>query len=148
MAHHQNIDRNLLSHQVPQAVKPMLQSIALTHNSSPLRAYDESCQYLEPEKVNDALRDCLVELHFTFKHYGIKKVKKDEADYDTFTAEIRQIVVLKKAPPKSRSPYDKSLRGGPVRVKPAKGSSSTLADAFKVQTVSHPLKSTGVIQGT
>lgn len=116
----------------------MLQAISLTHNSRPLRAYDDSGQYIEPEKVNETIKDCLVELHFTVKHYGI--IKTTEPKYDTFTGEIQQIVILEKAPPKMKSRYEKSLRGGPVRIKPAGGASSTLSDAFEVQKASQPLK--------
>lgn len=130
-------DRALCSHKVPSDAQDMLQGISLTHNSRPLRAYNELGDYIEPEKVNAAIKDCLVELHFTVKHYGYNKTT--EPKYDTFTGEIQQIVILEKAPPKTKSRYEKSLRGGPVRIKPAGGTFSALSDAFEIQKAIQPL---------
>jgi len=59
--------------------------------------------------VTDTIKGALVALTFRLKHYYIQDKK-----YDTFSATIEQIIVLKRAPPQQPSPYRHGA--GPVRL--------------------------------
>jgi hypothetical protein len=71
---------------------------------------------VEPKDVNGVLANALAEIHFSLKHYRIQH--KDEKGFNSFTATIKQIIVLKSGVPKSRSAYKHdNPRSGPLMVK-------------------------------
>jgi hypothetical protein len=88
-----------------------------------LRAYLDG-HFIEPNDVNGILANALVEVHFSLKHYRIQR----EADkgFDSFTANIEQINVLKRGAPKAPNPYKRhNPRIGPLDVKRTKLSTQT-----------------------
>ena len=71
--------------------------------------YDETEAFVLPINVTETIKGALVELTFRLKHYYIQ-----DKQYDTFSATIEQIIVLKRAPPKQPSPYRRGA--GPVHL--------------------------------
>jgi hypothetical protein len=73
-------------------------------------------QFVEPADVNGVLANALAEIHFSLKHYRIEHA--GQKGYDSFTAIVEQVVVLKAGTPKSRSAYKReNPRTGPLVVK-------------------------------
>ena len=95
----------------------------------PLHLFENNA-FVEPQHANRILANGLVEIHFSLRHYRIQR--KDQKAFDSFTADIEQIIVLKSGTPKSRSAYKRrNPRTGPVHVKRSKLSmnpDSTLMD--------------------
>lgn len=92
--------------------KNELERLSLTHRILPLPVFDTNHNPVGPAKVNGVLRNSIVEIQFNVKHHAIRS--EGVAKFDTYTAFIRQIVVIKKAPPKAPDPYRRTLRNGPV----------------------------------
>lgn len=89
-----------------------------THRVQPLAVYKDD-QYVHPTTLNATLKYALVELHFTLKHFCIRK--KETKPLDSFTGRIEQIIILKPGEPRSTGTYKrKNLLEGPVRPKPFK----------------------------
>ncbi|EDR03105.1 uncharacterized protein LACBIDRAFT_307571 [Laccaria bicolor S238N-H82] len=86
-----------------------LADLVQTHKVLPLMVYDETEAAVLPMNVTETIKGALVELTFRLKHYYIQ-----DKNYDTFSAAIEQIIVLKRAPPKQPSPYRRGA--GPVRL--------------------------------
>ena len=100
---------------VPVGFEHFLKDVQYTHYVNPIRLYDENNQFVKPTNANAILRDALVEVHFTIKHYTIGKATNA---FDWFNAIFQQIIVLKSAPPKLPSPYKrKNIHDGPFRPK-------------------------------
>jgi hypothetical protein len=77
--------------------------------------YDSNNQFVEPLKVNKALKNALVEIHFSIIHY---KIGRGGDMHDSFTAVPKQVIILKTAPLEMPSAYKrKNVRSGPVRPK-------------------------------
>jgi hypothetical protein len=92
--------------------------IKRTHYVQPLRAYIDD-RFVEPNDVNGILANALVEVHFSLKHYHIQR--EGDKGFDSFTAHIEQINVLKRGAPKAPNPYKRhNPRVGPLQVKRAK----------------------------
>lgn len=83
--------------------KSELGRLSLTYRVLPLPVYNISHSLVGPAKVNAVLRNSVVEIHFNLKHYAIRA--DGVAKFDTYTAFVRQIVVIKEAPPKVADPY-------------------------------------------
>jgi len=75
---------------VHERAKAALASAALTHNISPLLAYDEDHTPIPPKNYQRKLCGAIVQVHFALVHYFIKQSKKS-----VFTAVTREIVVLR-----------------------------------------------------
>ena len=76
-------------------------------------------QFVEPNDVNGILGNALIEIHFSFKHYRIQR--EGEKGFDSFTANIKQINILKRGAAKEPNPYKRrNPRDGPFNVKRAK----------------------------
>ena len=87
-----------------------------THSALPLAVYKDD-QYVQPAAVNATLKYALVEVHFTLKHFCIRK--RDAKPLDSFTGLIQQIVVLKAGEARAAANYKwKILLDGPFRPKP------------------------------
>jgi hypothetical protein len=92
--------------------------IKRTHYVQPLRAYLDG-HFIEPNDVNGILANALVEVHFSLKHYRIQR--EGDKGFDSFTANIEQINVLKRGAPKAPNPYKRhNPRIGPLDVKRTK----------------------------
>jgi len=66
-------------------------------------------------QVNGALKNVLVEIHFGIVHY---KIGRAGETHDSFTAVLKQIIILQTAPVQTPSTYKrKNVRSGPVRPK-------------------------------
>jgi hypothetical protein len=92
---------------VPDNVQKDLCKIKRTHCVQPLRAYLDN-RFVEPNDVNGLLANALVEVHFSLKHYRIQR--EGDKGFDSFTANIEQINVLKRGAPKAPNPYKRKIR--------------------------------------
>jgi hypothetical protein len=100
---------------VPDQFQEQLSQIKRTHCVQPLRAYMDN-RFIEPNDVNGTLANALVEIHFTIKHYNIRR--EGEKPFDSFTANIEQLTVLERGAPKQLTPYKRrNPRSGPLKVK-------------------------------
>lgn len=100
---------------VPDEYEQTLCAIKRSFAVQALRVYVNG-HFVEPADVNGILANGLVELHFTLKHFHISR--SGEKDFDSFTAVIEQIIVLKPGVPKAPNAYKrKGPREGPVVVK-------------------------------
>ncbi|KAG1725937.1 hypothetical protein EDB19DRAFT_1753791 [Suillus lakei] len=87
-----------------------LEPIIAHYKAVPLCIYDEEKQFIEPQNVNNALRNALVEVHFTVNHTYLAKSTPQS---DSFRANIKQIMILKKGKP-TTTIYMSDPRCGPV----------------------------------
>lgn len=97
--------------------KEELGDMKLSHVALPLPVYNVDGSFVEPSQVVSVLRNSIVEVHFSLKHYAIRE--NGTAKFDTFTAIIQQIMVLVAARPKAKNPYRRTLRAGPIKLLPA-----------------------------
>lgn len=77
-----------------------------THRWAPLAIYNEDKKFVECKDAHEALCGALVEVHFTLKHYHIKK-----DGYNSFTAIPLQVQILK---PAMRPSPIHDIRAGPL----------------------------------
>jgi len=107
---------------VPDDMKKELHVLVGTHRMRPLAVYKDD-QYVHPTALNAALKYALVEVHFTLKHFCIRK--KDAKPLDSFTGHIEQVIILKSGEARLTGGYKrKNLLEGPVRPKPFKPSTT------------------------
>ncbi|RDB22881.1 hypothetical protein Hypma_009994 [Hypsizygus marmoreus] len=97
---------------IPAAHSLLYNSTKYTHRVVPLPVYDVDRQFVDCIRANSALRDAVVEVHFTVKHYGIRR----EPAYDSFSGVAQQILILKVAPGKKTNRYQVDFRRGPVNI--------------------------------
>ena len=105
---------NLSEWPAPTDYRDALAALEDTHTVAPLMAYNEKGTRISPEELSSIVKGALIELTFTLCHYHIKNSTQN---YDTYTGNIEQIIILERAPPKKISPYRKG--GGPVRIQPS-----------------------------
>ena len=86
-----------------------LHAVWTTHKVLLLPVYDERGRCVEPSRIFSTLRGALVELHFSLRHYFIRK---ETGNYDTFMGSVKQIVVLKRGAPEVKSLYRKDIHKG------------------------------------
>jgi hypothetical protein len=109
------VDEETENWPIPNTFQPALCNIKRSHCVQPLRVYVEG-KFVEPGDVNHTLANALAEIHFTLKHYHIQR--PGENAFDSFTANIEQINVLKTGVPHARTAYKRSNpRSGPVPTK-------------------------------
>jgi hypothetical protein len=134
------IDEETNEWPVPSEFQEELDDIKETYQATPLKVYIGN-KFVEPLDVCAALSNALVEMHFTIQHYRIAK----ESAFDSFSAVIQQILVLKPGVSKNASPYKrKNFRDGPVKVKAPKisGQSSNMLGTTPTRAPSTPAKAT------
>jgi hypothetical protein len=87
-----------------------------THIVQPLPVFKDDI-YVLPPAVNSAMKGSLVEVHFSLKHYRIRK--RDSKPFDSFTGLVEQIIILKPGEPRLSTSYKrKNILDGPYRPKP------------------------------
>jgi len=59
-------------------------------------------RFIEPNDVNGTLANVLVKIHFTIKYYNIQR--EGEKPFDSFTADIEQLIVLERGALKHLTP--------------------------------------------
>ena len=77
--------------------RQLLDVIKSSHNINPFPVY-KSDTFIEPNIVNSALKNALVEVHFNIHHYHI-------GDFNSLTAVPLQLIILKDGSQLSSSPY-------------------------------------------
>jgi hypothetical protein len=114
---------------VPDDMTKHYRNIMATHMAQPLPVYKDGA-YVQPLHVNAALKNALVEVHFSLHHYRIKDKTADRL-VDSFNGIVQQIIILKEGVPKPINPYKrKNLLDGPYRPRPF--------ESLPVQTASPP----------
>jgi hypothetical protein len=104
----------------PEDMNKSFRKLISTHAVQPLPVYKDGI-YVELQHVNAALKNALVEVHFSLRHYQIKDKNSDHF-MDSFAATVQQIIVLKEGVPKKPNVYKrKNLLDGPVQPKPSAG---------------------------
>jgi hypothetical protein len=112
-----SLDETTSNWPVPDNMKDQLKLLMPTHMAQPLPVYDKDA-YVEPSSVNNAIRNALVEVHFTLKHHHIQRKDGSKA-LDSFSGRIEQIIILKPGVPLTMSGYKrKNLLDGPYCPKP------------------------------
>jgi hypothetical protein len=112
------VDEETENWPISDDMQKYLCKIKRMHYVQPLRAYVEG-NFIKPNDVNGVLSNVLVEAHFSLKHYRIQR--EGEKGFDSFTANIEQINVLKRGAPKAPNPYKRhNPRIGPLEVKRTK----------------------------
>ena len=100
---------------VPDDMSEDLHAFMATHHVKPLAVYNED-KYVEPLAVNASLKYALVEVHFTLKHFCIRK--RDAKPLDSFTGHIEQVIILKPGEARTSRPYKrKNMLDRPFRPK-------------------------------
>src|SRR5882757_4782444 len=103
---------------VPTDLADEMSALIPTHAVQPLRVYKDD-EYVQPNDVNNLLKGALVEIHFSLKHYRIFRKAEGLKAFDSFSATIEQIVVLKAGENRGTSFYKcKNMLDGPYRPKP------------------------------
>ena len=105
------IDNETSNWPVAEEHRQLLDAIKSSYDVNPLPVY-KSDTFVEPNTINSALKNTLVEVHFNIRHYHI-------GDFDSFTAVPLQLIILKDGGQSSSSPYKrKNIHEGPMRPKP------------------------------
>ena len=121
------IDNETSDWPVAEEHRQLLDAIKSSYDVNPLPVY-KSDTFVEPNAVNSALKNALVEVHFNIRHYRI-------GDFDSFTAVPLQLIILKDGGQSSSSPYKrKNIREGPMRPKPFDAPPPTLSASSPTST--------------
>jgi hypothetical protein len=99
----QSLDEISANWLIPEDMNESFRKLISTHAVQPLPVYKDGI-YVEPQHVNAALKNALVEVHFCLRHYQIKD-KNSERFVDSFAATVQQIIVLKEGVPKKPNVY-------------------------------------------
>jgi hypothetical protein len=113
-------------------MKVDLSQLMSTHATQPLPVFKDN-EYVQPPAVNSALKDSLVEVHFSVKHYRIRK--RDSKPMDLFTRLVEQIIILKPGKLRLPSTYKrKNLLEGPYQPKPFRNGPSSPSSIIPLPT--------------
>jgi hypothetical protein len=111
------MDNTTANWPIPDDMKKEFESLSITHQVQPLAAFKNDL-YIEPNDVNSAMKNALVEVHFCLRHYRIKD-KANGRLVDSFVGIVQQIVILKDGVPKPPNAYKrKNVLEGPYKPKP------------------------------
>lgn len=100
---------------VPNEVAEDYRKLKRVYRVVPLAIYDDHDHFVETLQADQALKNALVEIHFSIIHY---KIGAPGDAHESFTAEPKQIIILKTAPVTTPTAYKrKNIRSGPVRPK-------------------------------
>jgi hypothetical protein len=103
---------------MPLHYKDDFDKIKFGYCAVPLAVYIGK-KFVEPAKVNDAIKGALVEIHFEVHHFAILK-KEKSLSLDSFNGTIEEIVVLHPGEVRPPTGYKRrNVREGPVRKKQA-----------------------------
>jgi hypothetical protein len=115
---HPEIDCLAADWPVPTELADEMSALITTHEVQPLRVYKDD-EYIQPNDVNNLLKGALIEIHFSLKHYCIFRKTEGLKVFDSFSATIEQIVVLKAGENCGTSFYKrKNMLDGPYHPKP------------------------------
>jgi hypothetical protein len=124
------MDDTTVNWPISEDMSDEFRKIATTHQVQPLAVYKND-QYVDPVRVNGAMKNALVEVHFCLRHYQIQEKGTGRA-VDSFSAIVQQIVILKEGVPKPMNAYKrKNVLDGPYKPKPFKSTSDSLAQSSK-----------------
>ncbi|RDB26278.1 hypothetical protein Hypma_006701 [Hypsizygus marmoreus] len=107
-----NVDDETGNWPIPDDAREKFDIIKLTHRVVPLPIYDTDRSFVDSTHANAKLRDALVEVHFTVKHYSIRK----SPAFDSFSGIVQQVSIIKPAGLQKPNPYRVNLRNGPVNI--------------------------------
>jgi hypothetical protein len=110
-----DIDSETENWPVPSVVKPFLDEIKPKFQAFPLAVYRADDTFVEPIDVCESMRNAIVEVHFALKHY---RIGKGDSAFDSFSATVEQVVILKGGDLHSGPSYSKrsrDIRQGPFR---------------------------------
>jgi hypothetical protein len=112
------VDETTANWPIPPDMSDDMCNLMHTHMALPLPVYKGN-SYIDPVRVNAAIKGALVKVHFCLHHYRIKQ-KEGNRSIDWFAGIVQQIVILKDGVPKTDSSYykHKNLLDGPYRLKP------------------------------
>lgn len=117
---------------IPNDMREELGRLMGTYAAQPLPVFKDN-NYVPPPAVNAALKGSLVEVHFSLKHYRIRK--RDSKPLDSFTGLIEQIIILKPGEQRLLTSYKrKNILDGPYRPKPFKTSAPLLVPVATTRT--------------
>jgi hypothetical protein len=111
---------------IPSYCQSDFDDIKRTHRVQPLLVYKDGV-FVEPVQTSASLAGSLAEFHFTIRHYNISKGAS--AAFDSFTANIEEVHILKLGTPKSKK--RKNPREGPARKKVGPGDGRSTVDSQK-----------------
>jgi hypothetical protein len=108
----------------PEEMADDFRNTSATHRVQTLPVFHNE-QFVDPVRVNSALKNALVEVHFCLRHYRIQEKGAGRA-VDSFSAIVQQIVILKEGVPKPMNPYKrKNVLDGPYKPKPFRSVSNS-----------------------
>ncbi|KAF8067620.1 hypothetical protein FPV67DRAFT_1764371, partial [Lyophyllum atratum] len=105
------LDDDTMNWSVPTQHQAAFDVVKNSHQILPLNVYDQNNNFVSPERVTGCLRGALVECYFRIKHHYIAG---GEVKFNTFSAILEQVIILRPALPKVPSPY-RNNRKGPYR---------------------------------
>lgn len=95
---------------IEEKYRDALDLIRPTHKAVPLRVYHGQT-FIEPTKVNDALRNSIVEIHFSLHHTFLSKQTPPR---DSFRANIKQVLIREQGEDIDTGYNETDVRSGPV----------------------------------
>ncbi|KAK0439641.1 hypothetical protein EV421DRAFT_1737802 [Armillaria borealis] len=106
-----------------------LDQLKTTHRVNRLKVFNVDESPMLPQHVASTLKGTLVEVHFTIRHWAIRRNK--EPTQHTFSCTMNQICILKRAPPIAPNPYNSVIAPTPA----SEPSSNNEASASQPQSL-------------
>ncbi|KJA13881.1 hypothetical protein HYPSUDRAFT_483661 [Hypholoma sublateritium FD-334 SS-4] len=105
-----------------------------THQLCSMPVFDQDDTVIaSPELFQQKLVGSLVEVTFTLKHYHMGANAKRPEAYDTFSAKIESVSILRSPPVLTKSPYKETIytrKPRPMPQTPTRGEQKSAAKAF------------------
>lgn len=110
-------ERETLLYSVDRQYETYWTNAKTTHYSCIMPVFDTNDTSISPNHFAEKLVGATCEITFTLKHYAIRPHTKPDGrvvePYDTFSAQVEAVVILKKPPVLVRSPYKGRLTRPP-----------------------------------
>jgi len=110
-------ERETLLYSVDRQYETYWANARATHHSCIMPVFDTNDTSIGPNRFTEKLIGATCEITFTLKHYTIRSQTKPDGrvmePYDTFSAQVEAVVILKKPPILVRSPYKGRLTRPP-----------------------------------
>jgi hypothetical protein len=89
---------------VPSHLDSAFNEIRSTHRLNSLPVFDATGTLVPPTELAERLPGALVQLNFVLKHWYFEKDNRTNI-FDSYSARLKQIIILEEAPPALPDPY-------------------------------------------
>lgn len=105
---------------VPDSMQDDFDNIKTKYQVSPFMLFKDD-KYVEPHFADGIIKNALVEIHFSLRHFHIRANDNNNKSSDTFTGLVKQVIVLKEGRERSTSggykrknPFESPYRPAPA----------------------------------